>query len=150
MEKIYTRFGKQPTLRGFIKKLFNCKSYACSTSVETFYDIECMKLQCTEGKYRSIDDLYIIFNTYYPGIEMKTLINALVTTSMKDLNGNDLNFYIVSCGDIDKTTCLYHESDMFKDASDLKRYSSHSPKELLGLLGMNPDELRNHIKKHKK
>src|SRR5882757_5488634 len=97
---IYTKFGRQKTIRQFIKKFFdNGVGTSSRTNVTTFHDKECNLIQCYPGKYRSFEDIFECIQTYYPSITIQKLMHILLTTTFK-YKDNILYLHMGSCSTI--------------------------------------------------
>ena len=99
MKKIYVGFKRPKTVAEFITKLFDNKQIYGEyySSVTTFYDKECINIQCYKNKYRSFDDVYLIIKTYYPSYNRSKLMKVLITLTFKNfvnLNIHGLNYLI--------------------------------------------------------
>ena len=95
---IYVNFKKPPTLTKFLEMLFSHNGYK---SVETYFDKECKDVQCHAGRFRSIDDLHSCVNTYFPKVELSTLIAELIK-----LKPRGRNFFPFWCSDIQR--CVFN------------------------------------------
>lgn len=138
MKKIYVKFGKQEHIRFFLVKLFGYDNRGQYKSVETYSDPECTIVQCPQNKYRSIEDIHNIVNTYYPGTTFKKLFHYLIM-----VNKNNSRAFFIRCSDINKTTFCYTRCDtnfVYKDSDCRKQKSIYSPRDCYHLLGINSGE----------
>lgn len=127
---IYVKFGRQSTLKKFLTLLFSSnKVYTYLTCVETFSDEECTIRQCAESKYRSIEDLLEIVNTYYPTITIERLCKVLFSLKLNNSGGQTVTIHTLSCDHIDKTTLLFTPYSSINHSTN-KRKSKWSGKEL--------------------
>lgn len=150
--KIYTTFGKQKTIREFIKLFFNNVYSDRRTNVTTFFDENCTQIQCNKGKFRSFDDIYDCVKTYYKSVTPKQLIRILITTDLKSSTNQQLYFHMSTCGGIQRQRCLFYSNTYNANTFTCNQYNSKwSWKELLLMLGVNnQEELIAYTNKHKK
>lgn len=140
--KLYVKFGKQETIRLFLEKFFSYhqpyEKYVRGTS--TFYDEECTKPHCSEGKLRSFDDIFDLVNTYYDNISVKEVIHILATLDIKR-NNIELFMHTVTCGSIRRITMIYvPKFTIYFDTSKVKYDSKYSWKELYEIIGITSKE----------
>ena len=104
---IYVNIKRQRFVKDFITLLYSHSKNGYMTCIESFSDQELTKSQCNKGKYRSIDDILEIVNTYYPSITMKRL--AKILHNLEILNNENKTYYFHSlyCSNIEKTTTLF-------------------------------------------
>jgi hypothetical protein len=105
---IYVNFKRSRSVKEFITLLYSYHNGSYLTSVETYSDKECTVVQCKKGKYRSIDEILEILQTYYPSLSIKKLIKSLYNTKIiKDEDNKEYTFHSLHCFQIVKTTTLF-------------------------------------------
>jgi hypothetical protein len=129
---IYVNIKKQRYLKDFLILLYsihNDNGYL--TCIESFKDELCTIKQCKANKYRSIDEILEIVNTYYPSITIKRLAKVLHNLIIKK-NNYTYYFHSLYCSKVEKTTTLFTK---FKCdfTSKTKGYSKLSSKEFYEL-----------------
>jgi len=129
---IYVNIKRQRYLKDFLTLLyshFNENGYI--TCIASFKDELCTIKQCQADKYRSIDEILEIVNTYYPSITFKKLAKVLYSLNIVKNNKN-YYFYSLYCSKVDKTTTLFTN---FKGSNDCirKGTSKYSAKEFYEL-----------------
>lgn len=159
---IYLKLEKQPqSLHDVLDGLYYMYSEAAThlSALPTYHDPECNDLQCQGGRFRSYDDLFEIFSTYFPGVTTKEVTHALLSYTRvfkrKTLRDNKLvtveeiaNPQLAYCGSMRRIRFLYHfNSIYFKDEYlDMKLDSRWSWRHLLGELGIhNEEELMEYV-----
>jgi len=128
---IYVKIKRQRYLKDFLILLYSHPFQGYLTCVESFKDELYIIRQCKAGKYRSIDEILEIVNTYYPTITIKRL--AKVLHSLEIVKDNKTYyFYSLYCYKVQKTTTLFTN---FKSShnSTSKGFSKLSPKEFYEL-----------------
>lgn len=147
---IYTKFGKQKTIKLFIKKLYSIIDDRRRDCVETYHDSECTILQCNARKLRSFDDIYDCVKTYYPNTTIENLFHILLTIKLKDKNQKRLYLHMSNCSTISRIRLLYYH-DIYSCLASYKckKYDSkYSWIELLDMLGLTTEiEIINYINK---
>lgn len=148
--KIYLK-SKPKNLLDFLSKFFLI-NYAWTTSVETYFDEQCTKVQCKQGSIRSFDDLYTCCLTYFPKTKPEKLFSKLLTTYYV-INGNKARIFLYRCRTIKRTT-LYYNTGYKRSYQSIceteKLDSEYSWKELFNMLGINSQEdLNKYLKTHK-
>lgn len=105
---IYVKIKRQQTLKKFLTLLFSFEKNHYLLCVETFKDKKYSKTQCEAGRYRCIDEILEIVNTYYPSITIKKLCKVLFNLELKSIkhNGN-YKLYLLHCHNIDRTVMLF-------------------------------------------
>lgn len=103
---IYVKFKRQRTLKEFLTLLFSHSSSGYLRNVTTYHNEECTKIQCSEGRNRSIDDILEIVNTYYPSITIKRLCQVLFNLKIKQDNF-EYSVYGLKCTGINKSVLLF-------------------------------------------
>jgi hypothetical protein len=148
--KIYLK-TKPKNLLDFLSKFFLMRN-AWTTSVETYFDEECKKVQCKTGIIRSFDDLYTCCLTYFPKTKPETLFKKLITTYI-DMGNYNARIYFGRCNTIKRMTCYYMNGNLnnFKYFINLEQLESkYSYKELFNKLGINSQQdLNEYLKTHK-
>lgn len=151
---IYTTFGKQKTIKDFLKLLYSDNSRSdVVLPVATYYDEECTKTQCVAGRLRSFDDIYDCINTYYPNTTPKQLIHGLLTLNLKDLYNRQLYLHMYNCRTINRIRLYYTVDEVlaYQDYGCSKYESKWSWVELLEMLGIkNHSDIINYVNKYKK
>lgn len=104
---IYVNIKRQRLVKDFITLLYSHSKNGYMTCIESFSDQELTKIQCVKGKYRSIDDVLEIVNTYYPSITMKRLAKILHNLEIVNNDNKTYYFYSLYCTNIEKTTTLF-------------------------------------------
>lgn len=103
---IYVKIKRQRYLKDFLTLLYSHPSQSYLTCIESFEDELCTIRQCKAGKYRSIDEILEIVNTYYPSITIKRLAKVLYSLEIvKDIN--KYYFYSLYCSKVKMTTTLF-------------------------------------------
>lgn len=93
---------KFETPRELLAVLFNITCFYGYKSVATYYDKDCTEEQCEEEKYRSIDEVVEIFQTYFPNITKQEVAFYLFST---ELGGYPLQHGM--CSDIYQPTMMF-------------------------------------------
>ena len=109
--KIYIKNTDTSRKINFLSSLFN--NYGRYKT--TYYDEECTLSQCKLGANRSIDDVYLIFKTYFPEITPQEVFSIMFSTYFKAsrfISGSRLNYviYFMFCDDIFKFVSYIHTS----------------------------------------
>lgn len=73
--------------------------YVSKNSPETFYNNG--EKQCNRGRRRSLDDLLMLSNHYFPESTIKDLLNALKQINI-DLKEKDQSIIVLLCSDINR------------------------------------------------
>jgi hypothetical protein len=103
-------------------------------------------LQCTEGKYRSFDDLIDIVRTYYPDTSEKQLVHELVILKHE---GSTHKPWFIHCLDIKKPTFAYYTTQFGPASPGNMSESKYNWPMLLDKIGVTSlDELNNYINKY--
>lgn len=124
---IYVKIKRQRYLKDFLTLLYSHPKEGYLTCIESFEDKLCTIKQCKVGKYRSIDELLEIVNTYYPSITFKKLAKVLHSLIIEKDN-KKYYFYSLYCSKVNKTTTLF--TNFKGDNNSTKRgYSKYSAKE---------------------
>ncbi|MFA9239457.1 MAG: hypothetical protein ACEQSQ_06150 [Candidatus Paceibacteria bacterium] len=142
--KIYTKFGKQPTIREFIQKLYSIRTDSRADCVETFVDEECRESQCTELKLRSFDDIFDCVNTYYDNVSPKELFYILLTLDIKSSTNKPLSLHMSNCSTIKRIRMLYYYNDIscINNTSCIKHESRWSWIDLFKMLDIDISQLK--------
>lgn len=128
---IYVNIKRQKYLKDFLTLLYSSPMARYLTCIESFKDELYTIQQCQAGKYRSIDEILEIINTYYPSITMKRL--AKVLHSMVITKGNNkYYFYSLYCSKVEKTTTLFTVMNC-EHTNTMKGTSKYSAKEFYEL-----------------
>jgi hypothetical protein len=130
---IYVNFKRPRSVKEFITLLYSYHNGSYLTSVETYSNKECTVIQCKKGKYRSIDEILEILQTYYPSLSIKKLIKSLYDTKiMRNEDNKEYTFHSIYCSQIVKTTTLF-TSFSSNGSSENKGNSLYSPDQLNGI-----------------
>ena len=82
------------------------KHYFDETHPATYWS-DSGKIQCRDGCNRSIDDLILLANHYFPGSTCKDVLNVYVElTKELQLTNKDGHFCFFHCGDIKRPVLL--------------------------------------------
>lgn len=129
---IYVKFKRQRSVKEFLTLFYsNLNNSNLLTSVETYSDADCTILQCGKNKYRSIDDVLELVQTYYSSFTIKNLAKLLHNMIIiKD--DKEYKFYSLYCGNINKTTTLFTKGEC-KHESKGKGTSLYSANEFYEL-----------------
>lgn len=103
---IYVNIKRQRYLKDFLTLLYSYPNNGHLTCVESFMDPLYTIKQCQAGKYRSIDEILEIVNTYYPTITFKRLAKVLHSLTIEKDN-IQYKFYSLYCSKVDRTTTLF-------------------------------------------
>lgn len=103
---IYVNIKRQRYLKDFLTLLYSYPNQGHLTCIKSFRDKLYTIQQCKAGKYRSIDELLEIVNTYYPSITIKKLSKILHSMVITKDNKN-YTFYSLYCSKVQKTTTLF-------------------------------------------
>lgn len=163
MKKIYLKLEKQPeTIAELLFKLFSYDYDGYLKSVETFSDEQCKIKECNENKFRSIDDVLIIVNTYFPQTSIKEVMQNLLSIVIRynnelfticTLHCTDINkptIYFSKCYDLDDFAFTYYEDEdsmylsEFEDWAELfKIVNFNSKNELLDFKNKQLKQIKN-------
>jgi len=80
------------------------KDYLDKRSPKTYWS-DNSEEQCISGRNRSIDDLILLANHYFPGSTIKDVLNAYVEIH-KDINTGITSILFFVCGDIQKPVLM--------------------------------------------
>ena len=103
---IYVKIKRERYLKDFLTLLYSHPKESYLTCIESFEDKLCTIQQCQAGKYRSIDEILEIVNTYYSSITFKKLAKVLHSLIIEKDN-KKYYFYSLYCSKINKTTTLF-------------------------------------------
>ena len=101
------------TLDEFTKKLFPDYEDGNLRFDDTYRDPELTKIDCEGYTRRSIDDIFLIYRTYRPGIHKSTILKSIERVILKPKHG-----HLIFCDDIEKWV-LY---DCFRYDDDNNQY----------------------------
>lgn len=83
----------------------------------TYFDKERLNLQCLSGKNRSIDDLILIVNRFFPDAEVKDVMKALL--ELYEVQKADPKWHgsllLYRCSDIMKPVIMTHQDPWFSE-----------------------------------
>lgn len=136
---IYVNFEIPKTPEEFLLKLYSLISYDRADCVATYFNKEGTLPQCRERKYRSFDDLFELFTTYYSKITEKDLIRLLTTANIKTTNGQQLYLHVANCSGIGRIRIVYYNNidSCTQSFNCEKYYSKYSWVDLYKLIGIN-------------
>lgn len=152
---IYLKLTKKPrTIKEVITNLLSYEVYLSLKSCITYHDEEFNKVECFENKYRSIDDIVTIVQTYFPKATEKQIISALFNTVIIK---NNIEYYmkVFACNDIKKPTVCFkvktRRSNFYNDDLNYFTFGNSkfdSIKQVCAIAGFNSaQELDNHFNK---
>lgn len=72
IDNLYIKYKYPKTLSKFIE------DFLISHVHGTYLDPECTKPQRTGGGWRSINDIYVLVNTYFPNTSLKSILEVLI------------------------------------------------------------------------
>lgn len=128
---IYVNIKRQRYLKDFLTLLYSSPINCYLTCVESFKDELYTIQQCQARKYRSIDEILEIVNTYYPSITMKKLAKVLHSMVITKDN-KKYKLYSLYCNKVGKTTTLFTVLNC-NHANTTKGTSKYSAKEFYEL-----------------
>lgn len=105
---IYVNIKRQRSVKEFLVLLYSFENDIYLTCVETYRDKEYLNLQCKKGRYRSIDDVLELVQTYYPSFTIKKLAKLLHNMIIIK-NDKKYKFHSLYCSNVNKTTTLFTE-----------------------------------------
>lgn len=119
------------------------KLFCVQNRPETFFDKECKIIQCVENKSRSISDLFLIVNTYFPSITFANFINKVNDICVS----NEYTVYPTFCYSINKVTLYYDKvaKNLTNTQKSFKRVEMITTQ--LGIDGISLKSLNDLIKK---
>lgn len=136
---IYTKFGKQKTIKQFITKLYSQSHGYGFSSIETYSDSDCTEIQSYAMRVRSFDDVLECVNTYYKNVTPKRLMYILASMKLvKD--GNNLYLFCFRCTEINKSTFLFYNEAHWTEKFNQKQKSQYSWEELFDMIGIKNKE----------
>lgn len=133
MDKLYIKADRQPTISQFLLEVFSYNKEPYMTSVETYYDEECLKIQCKAGKYRSFNEIFILVKTYYKSITVVKLAKLLLEMEIK-IDDRVYYRYMMYCSDIHKPVILFTRFNQSSALSNLKGDENYSWLELYNMV----------------
>ena len=100
------------------------KHYFDETHPETYWT-DSGKIQCRDGCNRSIDDLILLANHYFPGSTCKDVLNAYIeiTKELREANSNASCIFF-KCNDIDRPVMM---SDKYYHLPNVDNYILYIP-----------------------
>lgn len=124
---IYLKLKKQPTtIAELMTALFSFSTVGILKSVATYIDKECTRLDCNEDKYRSVDDLVEIVQTYFPNSTEEEILKQLL--ELKIHRGRVCyRLNMINCYNIVKPTICFIESRTI-NTSDSRGVNLHNSK----------------------
>lgn len=149
MIKIYLKEfkDKKPeNLKQLLKTIYN-DDYNGTSSVSTYYDKDCKKVQCYLNTRRSIKDLLSISNTYFNEITENELIKELLRLR---INKNKSKYPVFSyCYHIRKHVCEYSNKYKFNYFKVIcNKHALYYPIDILKNIGIKNDkDLNNFLSK---
>lgn len=106
---IYVNFEVPENPKEFLKKFYSILWGDRAYCKETYFDKECTRLQCSEQKLRSFEDLFELFTTYYPDLTKKDLIEILSSVVLKSNTNVPLYLHISNCSTISRIRVFYYK-----------------------------------------
>lgn len=153
MKKLYVSFKRKKSILKFLITLYSYKDDGCgATAHATFYDKECTKVHCPNGKWRGFDDIYALVKTYYPSTTKKKLMVKLMEMRYEVYRNGEKSyryphFEICSGAGILRVMPYRFESNTISTKKPTN--SKYSWKELFGLLGIYTiNDYNEYKKKH--
>lgn len=131
-------------LSELIKTLFsysNPHDTSYIKNVCTYFDKDCIKLQCYSGRNRSFEDILEIVNTYFKDkYSITDIFKELILPIKK--NNKIYSPYLISCSDIRRIVIYYYNNnrsirDIYLTSSNIRYNSNNSWKELFKMIGIN-------------
>lgn len=109
---IYVKFKIPDTIEEFLKQFFlGSETTYGNTTVVTYRDKECTRIQCEAGRMRSFDDLLTCVNTYYDKITPKDLFHELITLELKNRNNIKLSYSFACCHTMNRVRIWFPPSN---------------------------------------
>lgn len=98
--KIYYKHTKRPkTVRELLNDFYQVNTtnkYSCLTPKATYSEKQCIYLQCSSGRQRSLTDLHILCKTYFPNVSLKKVFFELLLLKAQSSNPDFITCLI--CG----------------------------------------------------
>lgn len=141
---IYLKLEQKPkTLEELFTQLFSYYNASQLKSCETFEDESCNLSECDANKYRSIDDVLDIAQTYFPDLSEQHVIRSLLTTIL-EYRGDLYYPYLIACSKISRPTICFNEGEYPRvnirydfDSENLKQSRFKNWKEVCAIAGIN-------------
>lgn len=123
---IYLKLKQEPkTIEELLTELFSHKSNSGDIkSVETYKDKEYTIIDCDEDKYRSVDDLVEIVQTYFPDATPKEIFRTLIELKIY-YDDDTYRLCMLNCDKINRPTMSFSKRDTiwgFDDDDDENEY----------------------------
>lgn len=146
---IYLKLDKPPeTIKELLINLFTYNNYYSELKgTKTYSDKECKIIQCSQGRYRSVDDIVELVNTYFPNTEDLNIFKEIFNLAIKH---NEQVFvpYLVDCNDVQRPTMsLYGNVSLHSGGKNLlkSKYNWRTIWESLGFT--SEDDVKEHFLK---
>ena len=143
---IYIKGPKPRTIKSLIKRLYSYKKgyFNIVKSTSTFFDRECIRLECDDAKNRSFDAIFEIVNTYFPNTSEKEVVKELLSTVIV-YNKKSYKCNILYCPNISKPVCYFNTYPSYT-LSSKNGDSKKSWRQLLRPLGITSElKLRTYL-----
>ena len=142
--KIYFKDVEVKNVDDILNKLL-INSNNQSSNKPTFYKYDNVYYQqCSEGRYRSFDDILLICKTYFPSVKVETVFEKLLllNNTKNSILDNKLNQRFGYCGDIRRIRYIAKYSNslenFYKDATSRSQgESKYSWKDLFKMININ-------------
>lgn len=146
--KIYVNHEKFQTLEELFTWFFERRNQINAitlTGKTTYFDEKCKQTQCAGTKYRSMDDLYYLANTYFPETDIKEVFSCLLTLNPKGISyGKEINVFphFSNCITMARIRFLYHSGGItYQEAIRKDSYTSlWKWKELFDMLNIKSNK----------
>lgn len=154
LDKIYIQNGDKAKTLQELFLIFYCNGNLLleGRSAISYNESSCRSYQCHANKFRSLQDLLSIANTYFPDATFKEIIYTLITLPLKDSLSNNYYIRIRSCPDVSGINLFYKKyltPDQLRFKWEVFK-SKYNWKEIFtNLFGIdNPEDLRKFIEKN--
>lgn len=126
---IYLKLEEKPkTIKDLLTKLYSNLCVESMKTIKTYSNPECTNTQCMPNRYRSLDDIVEIVNTYFPKATEKEIFLELFNLNFIIKDGK-ARLMPIDCDEIDKPTMFYScnlwgkPSQTFKEGHSNSKYS---------------------------
>lgn len=104
---IYIKLNKQPnSIKELLKELFSYIEGQQLKSTMTYKDSNCKIIECYENKYRSIDAVVEVCQTYFSNLKDEEIIKKILFTVI-ERSGKQFNPYLIQCNEIQMPTLCF-------------------------------------------
>ena len=146
---IYLKLDKKPrTIKELLTALFSFPQWGGQTlkSTRTYRNETCSEVECMENKYRSVDNVIEIIQTYFPKTTEKQAIKKLINLTV---NYNGRNYFVkfYNCNDIWKPTVALRRlptedlsNSNLEHHQTLKKSKYPSIQSVFNIVGLNNQE----------